>query len=176
MGEIVKTAWADAKFNADFICIETYSGYRSSQADPQGVQHLVCPDVSDQELGAAVLDALAHSRFVLPEPRKDVWIHPEATFDMSLYDFDLNNQRYSEWVCKLIELYSYKSRRALFKGMKSCGVESKNDEITIRPSHHEKLEAWSGKGISESDYVIVSANSTPSDIGAALRLAFSRCT
>lgn len=176
MSEIVKTAWADAKFNTDFICIETYSGYRSSQADPQGAQHLVRPDASDQELGAALLDALAHSRFVLPEPRKDIWIHPEATFDMSLYDYDLNNQRYVEWVCKLMEVYGYKNRRALFKDMKNCGVESKNDGITIRPRHHEKLEAWSGKGISESDNVVIPANSSPAEVGAALRLAFSRCT
>ncbi|WP_338052467.1 contact-dependent growth inhibition system immunity protein [Stutzerimonas marianensis] len=46
----------------------------------------------------------------------------------------------------------------------------------MRPSHHEKLEAWSGKGLSESDYVIIPSGSSPSDVGAALRLAFSRCT
>lgn len=176
MSEIVKTAWADAKFNTDFICIETYSGYRSSQADPQGVQHLVRPDANDQELGTALLDALAHSRFVLPEPRKDIWIHPEATFDMNLYDYDFNNQRYAEWVCKLMDVYGYKNRRALFKDMKSCGVESKSGEVTIRPRHHEKLEAWSGKGISESDNVVIPSNSSPAEVGAALRLAFSRCT
>lgn len=175
MSEIVKTAWADAKFNTDFICIETYSGYRSSHADPQGVQHLVRPDASDLELGAALLDALEHSRFVLPEPRKDVWIHPEATFDMRLYDYDLNNQRYAEWVCKLMRIYGYKTRRALFKDMKSCSVESRREVITIRPSCHEKLEVWSGKGIASSEHVTIPSKSTSSDVGAALRLAFSRC-
>jgi hypothetical protein len=176
MSEIVKTAWAGAKFNSDFIFIETYSGYRSSQADPLGAQHLVRPDASDQELGVALLDALARSRFVLPEPRKDVWIHPEATFDMSLYDYDLNNQRYSDWIDRLMGAYGYKTKRALFKDMKSCSVENKLGEIVIRPSCHEKLEAWSGKGIVESDYVVIPANSPASDVGGALRLAFSRCT
>lgn len=60
--------------------------------------------------------------------------------------------------------------------MKKCSIESKGGQITIRLGHHEKLEAWSGKGLSESDYVIISSGSSPSDVGAALRLASSRCT
>lgn len=67
---VVKTAWADAGVNKEFIYVKTYSGYRSCRADPQGVGHHTNPDVSDRELGTAVLDALAHSRFVLPEPAK----------------------------------------------------------------------------------------------------------
>ncbi|MGG7554907.1 contact-dependent growth inhibition system immunity protein [Pseudomonas sp. ES3] len=175
MSEIVKAAWAEVKANSDFISVKTFSGYNSCRADPQGVDCLMSPDISDQELGASVLEALAQSRFVLPEPRKDVWIHPEATFDKGLYDYGLTNQRYEAWVGSLIERYGYKSKRALFKDMKRCSVESKNGEIIIRPSRHEKLEAWSGKGISESDYVVVSLNSSSAEVGAALRLAFDRC-
>lgn len=176
MNDVVKTTWADAGVNKEFIYVKTYSGYRSSRADPQGVEHHARPEISDQELGVVVLDALAHSRFVLPEPRKDVWIHPEATFDMDLYDYDLTSQRYDQWVSSTLERYSYKNKCALFKDMKKCSIESKGGQITIRPSHHEKLEAWSGKGLSESDYVIIPSGSSPSDVGAALRLAFSRCT
>lgn len=176
MSDVVKTTWADAGVNKEFIYVKTYSGYRSSQADPQGVEHFFGPDATDKELGFAVLDALAHSRFVLPEPRKDVWIHPEATFDMELYDYNSTNQRYDQWVGSTLERYVYKTRRALFKDMKKCSIESKMGQITIRPSHHEKLETWSGKGLSESDYVIIPNGSSPSDLGAALRLGFSRCT
>lgn len=60
--------------------------------------------------------------------------------------------------------------------MKNCSVELVKDTLIIQPSHHEKLEAWSGKGITESDYVVVSVNSSPGEVGAALRLAISRCT
>ncbi|WP_313117511.1 contact-dependent growth inhibition system immunity protein [Ectopseudomonas guguanensis] len=176
MNDVVKTAWADAGVNKEFIYVKTYSGYRSSRADPKGVEHHASLDVSDQDLGAMVLDALAHSRFVLPEPRKDVWIHPEATFDVDLYDYDLTIQRYNQWIDNTLGRYSYKNKRALFKDMKKCSIESKDGQIVIRPSHHEKLEAWSGKGVSESDYVIIPSGSGPSDIGAALRLAFNRCT
>ena len=171
-----RQAWADAGINKEFIYVKTYSGYRSSRADPQGVEYCISPEVSDQVLGDAVLDALAHSRFVLPEPRKDVWVHPEATFDADLYDYDLTNQRYDHWVGSTLARYGYKTKRALFKDMKKCSIESRRGQITIRPSHHEKLESWTGKGISESDYVVIPADSSPSDVGAALRLAFSRCT
>ncbi len=55
----------------NLFTLKLTSGYRSSRADPQGVEHHASPEISDQELGVVVLDALAHSRFVLPEPRKD---------------------------------------------------------------------------------------------------------
>ncbi|EPS9462270.1 CDI system immunity protein CdiI-o11, partial [Escherichia coli] len=44
-----------------------------------------------------------------------------------------------------------------------------------RPSFHEKLEAWSGNRINESDYVVLPADSSPTEIGSGLRLALSRC-
>lgn len=176
MNDVVKSAWAGAICNGDFICVETYSGYRSSRRDPKGAQHLLVPDVSDEALGAAFLDALARSRFVLSEPRADVWIHPEAEFDSDLYDYKQGIERYAEWAKTLMGRYGYKTKRALFKEMKNCSIESQNGTITIRPSHHEKLEAWSGDGIGKENYVLISANSPPAEIGAALRLAFSRCT
>lgn len=176
MNDVVKTAWADAGINNELVYVITYSGYRSSRADPLGVEHYASPDISDQALGEAVLDALAHSRFVLPERREEVWIHPEATFDRDLYDNNLTIQRYKQWVGSTLERFGYKTRRALFKDMKKCSIESKEGQITIRPSHHEKLEFWSGKGISEKLCVTVPFESPPADIGAALRLVFTRCT
>lgn len=135
----------------------------------------MAPDVNNEELGACVQEALARSRFVLSEPRNDVWIHPEATFDRDLYDYDLTNRRYDQWVASVMDRYEYKTKRALFKDMRRCSIESKNGEITIRPSCHEKLEGWSGKGIAESDCVVISVTGSPAEVGAALRLALGRC-
>jgi hypothetical protein len=59
--------------------------------------------------------------------------------------------------------------------MKHCGTTLIDQVITIRPSNHEKLEAWSGKNISEDNYVILSLDNSPEEIGAGLKLAFSRC-
>jgi len=75
-----------------------------------------------------------------------------------------------------MDRYGYRTKRALFKNMKSCGILAEGDVIIISPSRHEKLEAWGrekGDGIED---VVIEANRSPSEIGAALRLAFSRCT
>lgn len=176
MNDAIKMAWANAKLNKDFLCIQTYSGYGSSRADHKGSMHLLPFDASDKAVGEALLDALSKSRFVLPEPRNDVWVHPEATFDSDLYDLNAMEQRYQEWVSLLMERYGYRSKRALFKDMKSCNIKSRLGEFVMTPSHHEKLEAWSGKGISDSDNVVILATSSPSEVGVALRLALSRCT
>lgn len=174
--DVVLMTWANAKLNKEFLCIQTYSGYGSSQADNKGAMHLLTPDASDEEIGEAILDALSKSRFVLPEPRKDVWIHPEATFDRDLYDLESMMKRYNAWVAKLMVLYRYKTKRALFKEMKSCNVKNKLGVLEITPSRHEKLEAWSGDGFTDADNVVIAANSTPAQIGSALRLVFMRCT
>ena len=55
--KITKGAWANAKFNGDFILVETFSGYTSSMRDSKGKQHFLAPDAGDEELGLAVQDA-----------------------------------------------------------------------------------------------------------------------
>jgi hypothetical protein len=48
--------------------------------DEQGAQHLLALDASDEALGVALLNALGHSRFVLPDGVKESghWIIPEG--------------------------------------------------------------------------------------------------
>ena len=59
--------------------------------------------------------------------------------------------------------------------MMRCSIEISDGRLTISPSCHEKLEAWSGKGISDDDKVVLSVNGTKEEIGAGVRLALSRC-
>ena len=93
-----------------------------------------------------------------------------------MYDRDKTVERYKDWIGRLQEKYSYKTKRALFKDMKRCGIKCRMGQIIIRPSHHEKLELWTGKGLSESDFFNVLFESDSAVIGATLRLAFNRCT
>lgn len=156
--------WASAKENGDFLCIETYSGLGRAGYDPEGAHHFLAPDASAEAVGVALLDALNRSR--------QLTLKEYGVF----FDFEKSKQQYASWVSALMARYGYKTRRALFKNMKDCFVELKNGKLTIQPSHHEKIEAWSGDGITEDDYVVIPADSTAAEIGAALRLAFSRCT
>lgn len=60
--------------------------------------------------------------------------------------------------------------------MRLCILVRKNEMITIIPNHHVKLEAWDGEGLIEADNVVIPSTSSMSEVGVALRLAFSRCT
>lgn len=165
MNDVNEKAWAAAKFNNYFIYIETYSGFFNCLPDPEGKRFFLSRFSSDIELGARLIEALAVSRTVDPKKSPDF--------------FDIRGRvikEYDEWVAQVMVKFNYQTRRALFKNMKSCSVDAVDGLITLRPSHHEKLEAWSGKGITQKDHVIISSSSPHEEIGAALRLAFSRCT
>ncbi|HAW1086600.1 TPA: CdiI family contact-dependent growth inhibition immunity protein, partial [Escherichia coli] len=115
-------------------------------------------------LGEEILQALSDSRTL------DVLEDRVAFFDL-----EKSKEQYAAWIATLMEKYGYRTKRALFKNMKKVGIHLVNDVITIRPSFHEKLEAWSGNRINESDYVVLPADSSPTEIGSGLRLALSRC-
>jgi len=74
-----------------------------------------------------------------------------------------------------MERYGYRTRRALFKDMEYCGIFRKDEKIVFWPLIHKKLELWSRLKSDGIEDVIVPANGSPSEIGAALRLAFDRC-
>lgn len=176
MNQVTQASWAEALCNADLVSIETRSGYRSNRADPKGAQHLLSPDASDEVLGKALLDSLERSRFVVSAPREGTWMHPDAEFDNDLYDFEKSAARYEVWKRSLMDRYGYKTHQALFKGMKSCSIERRGGLITIAPMHHEQLEAWGRTKDDGIEDVVIPAESTHAELGAALRLAFSRCT
>jgi hypothetical protein len=153
---------ATAKINEKFICIVPQSGYRLAMAEPTAREHLLSPDTPDEGVGQAILGAIAESRFLSLD---------EANVLRSTADL-----RYAEWVRQLMARYDYRTKQALFKGMKSCSIVRAEANLVIAPSHHDKLDSWSrtkGDGIED---VVVPFDSSLVKIGAALRLAFSRCT
>lgn len=152
---------AGAVRNREFICIETYSGRGLLRSDPEGSNHIFATDVDDAMLGTALWDALDNSRFLSTDEAKQ------------FLDRDRVKQDFENWVQDMITRYSYKNRRDLFKDMASCNVKLVGDLISIGPTSHPKLEAWEGLRADKS--VIVSANSTAAEVGAALRLGFTRC-
>ena len=176
MNEVIRGTWASAIFNGDFICVETWSGYRGgSHADPKGSQIFLKPDASDEAIGLAVLAALVGSRWVLPAPRDGFVDPPGLEYDMDLYDYKLNIERYAAWTKSLMERFGYKTKRALFKNMENCAIDVTSGVMKIIPKRHVKLEAWEGLGPNNAGAVEISADSSPAEIGAALRLAFTRC-
>jgi hypothetical protein len=156
--------WAGAVSNPQMMSVDTWSGYRVTIGDPAGPQHDFRHEVSDEELGAAVLDCLSHSRFLDTPELQDELFHPDAAA-----------RSYASWIERLMRFCGYKTKRALFKDMLSCSIEQEDGTITIRPSRHEKLEAWSAEGFTDADNVVIRADAPPGEIGAALREALRRC-
>ncbi|MBB3225554.1 hypothetical protein FHW69_000144 [Luteibacter sp. Sphag1AF] len=160
----METQWAGAVDNGDFICIDTYSGNGLLGRDTEGVSEILGAGENNENLGCAVIRALAASR--------------EITLDeySGYFNWEKRKASYTLWVNSLMQQFGYRTRKALFRNMRSCSIAVDDSSILFCPSHHEKLEAWSGDGISKDDYVVLPFDSSPADIGAALRLAFSRCT
>lgn len=60
--------------------------------------------------------------------------------------------------------------------MKNLNLEIYERNFIMRPWHQEKLGAFGPTKNKEADNVIIPADSSPEDIGKAVRLALSRCT
>jgi hypothetical protein len=174
--DVERGYWASVLFNGDLFLIQTRSGFRGgTNVDFKCVAHHLWPDASDEALGLAVLDAMSHSRWVLGIPRAGI-VYPAAVeFDKDLHNLELSMGRYQQWIADLMTQNSYKTKRALFKNMHSCSVDKYKDGIKMRPSRHEKLEAWGSEKSDDIENVIIPADSTAAEIGAALKLAFTRC-
>ena len=163
MTDVTWASRAHAFATDRFFLLQTLSGLRSAAWDPEGGSHFLPPDSSDEVLGQALMDCLDRSRQIAVE-EVDRFFDPK-----------LSKQLYEASVERMLKESGYKSRHKLFKNMLCCWVDRKQEVITIRPTCHERLEAWSGKGIDESDLLRVMRDASASVIGASLRAAFARC-
>lgn len=156
--------WTSCYCNNEFLLIETQSGLGMVAADPLFPSYLLQPDASEQEIGDTILQALSDSRTLNKLEER-----------VAFFDLEKGKEQYVAWTTMLREKYGYKTKKALFKDMKNCGIHCVNGVITISPTRHEKLEGWGrekGDGIED---VILSVDCSPAEIGAGLRLALSRC-
>jgi hypothetical protein len=153
---------SSSKINNKFINIESYSGYSLKFSDPEAPEFLFDITVSNEDLGKAVLESLKNSRF----------LELEKAYELE----EICQENYPKWIAGLMERYGYKTKRALFKDMNSCDIVLRDQTIVIEPCHHETLEGWGSGKITAKDYVHVPFDAPPAEIGAALRLGFSRCT
>ena len=154
--------WASCYYTNKFLLIETQSGLGRTSMDPLFLPHLLSPDADDQCAGETILRALSNSRTL-----------NDLEDRVAFFDLEKGKEKYAIWISRLIDKYGYKTKRSLFKDMNHCIIHYVNEVITISPMRHEKLEAW--EGLEQSENVILSADNSPAEIGAGLRLALSRC-
>lgn len=166
MTEAEYRKWASVYSNGDFYIALTNSGYRSCVRDPIGCEDHLGLGATDEELGKAVLEAIAQSRFLRPERREEF----EQFFNPARIAAS-----YATWVSSLLARYKYKTKRDFFKHMALCNITVSGDKMEISPTRHEKLESWGREENDGLEDVLLAASSTPEDVGKALRIAFSRC-
>jgi len=155
------TREAGAFITKQFIEIKTYSHYRMSLSDPSVKSTVLVVDAPEEALGQALLIALAHSRFLSLEEARQIRLTGQTN--------------YQTWIKERMQQFRYKSKRALFRYMNHCFISSFEGRITIRPQCHEKIEGWGRERDDGIENVILPDTAHPSEVGAGLRLAFSRC-
>jgi hypothetical protein len=145
----------------EFVCVSTQSGRGLLRRDPQGVTQTLDVGAPDSELGSAIVQALAKSRFLSSEEAR------------AFFDKASNIDDWEAWVRFLMTKYGYPSRKALFQQMKSCDVRRVGDAIEFLPSRHVESEAW--EALDPSEALTINADATADEIGAAARIALQRC-
>ena len=147
--------------NDRFVCVLSYSGRMAAAMDPNGAEHLLAPDADNESLGSSLLDALQKSR-VLNIEEVRIFFDPQRIA-----------KDYAAWVERLMSRYRFKSKRALFNGMKHCNVHVRAGNISIKPTYHEKSEGWAGMG---AEFELVLPSQAPAiEVGGALREGLRRC-
>ena len=150
---------ADIQGNREFVSVRAQIGYRTRLIDPGFREILLSPDATGATLGEAILTAVSASRA----------IRLEEAMALSA----AAREQYEFWVKEISERYGYASRKALFRYMRSCSVDLRPGGLTFVPTNHVRAESWSG--LPQAEHVVIAPASTAEEVGAALRLAFSRC-
>lgn len=148
--------------NSVFTLIETYSGFRSGWADPEGQQIYLSPDASADSIGSALIKALEASRIFTLE-------------NLPIITREQHAERYEAWVKDVIQRYGFKNRAAMFKAMKSVDADVYHQKLHLLPTKHEKREAWGRSNSDKFEDVIISYPNQADAIGEAILLALSRC-
>jgi hypothetical protein len=151
----------DACINNEFLLVETMSKHGLLCKDFTIPDVLLSPNADNKDIGENILLSLSKSRAISKEEY------------LAFFNLEVTKKQIEDWEKNLMQKFGYKTKRALYRKMNRCGIYLKNGTITISPSNHEKLKAWSG--IRNAENVILSLNNSPEEIGAGLRLAFGRC-
>ena len=148
--------------NPKFIWLRSKTGYRLYTEFEGDFQRRLDADAPDPILGAGLLEALSHARFVAPSQDK------KHTYTTAAIE-----RGYASWVESVIRAGGYLSKRQAFNGMIYCRAKLQDGRIALQPYRHVRGDEW--EGLNEDQAVVVDENAGAESLGAALRLALARC-
>nr|WP_295173869.1 MULTISPECIES: contact-dependent growth inhibition system immunity protein [unclassified Variovorax] len=147
--------------NSELLYLWPMTGLRLLFIDPRVSAQLLSLNDDTETIGSALVQALTKSTILTSEEFQEIFRSGEI------------QKKGDEWDNLLIERFSYKSSKFLYKGMSKCSIREANGNITISPSLHNEIQSWTG--ISGVDDVILPAHSSNKEIGLALLEGFNRC-
>lgn len=178
--DVTRGWWAEARSHPDFLCVMTQSGYRGGQyIDDKGRELHLAPKATDEVLGEAVLDALSSSRWLLSKPKLGEIYYPDVQFDEEVAGYRNAALREAAWEKHVRKLYKLKYKKDLYVPMKRCEISRKDGKIIISCRVHypesQQGDCWGFDTNENAPFVILPDTASTNEIGAGLRLAFSRC-
>lgn len=111
---------AHTKMLKHFSVLESRATYRSSHYDPKGIQIIIEPAVSDEQLGEAAWEVLRAARFVPPD-------HP----DWHMFDKSITPEEEKAYHTSLMKRAGVKSRKQLYAGSILVTMRRENGIITL---------------------------------------------
>ncbi|MEX5729803.1 hypothetical protein Ga0609869_003156 [Rhodovulum iodosum] len=116
-----------------FTHIFSQAVYRAAVGDPRGYAAFLDPEPPREDLGRAVHDALAASRFITPDhPEWDTVMRPPTEDEIRAQEDDLKRRA------------GIKTRKALYNGAGLVSVTMRDGAIELRPLLHLGRGAWEG--------------------------------
>lgn len=148
-------------FNGSFFWIKTMSEGMLCYAEPDAEQHLLDADIEDAILGETIRKAFSASKVVsVPEFQK-------------IFASGIVQEKAEERRKFIMQQYGYKNKRALFKGMLSCSVYLKNEEIKLQATRQNGIDGYSAD---TSDYnAIISNNVSDTELALAVKECLKHC-
>jgi hypothetical protein len=157
-------ARAEVGFNGDFFQVISVSSGMLSYPELTSEVRYLEPDADDSALGDALRLALGESKQVSIAEFQKIFASGEI-------------QRIGEERNKYaMKKYSYKSKRAMFRKMMCCWINISENQIQIKPTHHNSIDGYSGISLDGDEILNLPVNATDAELGAALREGFNRCT
>jgi hypothetical protein len=154
--------WATINRTEKFICIEPMSGYRMTIREDDAFRIYLEPDAGENAIGEAVLTALDRSRFIYPLD------------DREFFRFERAKKNQRIWENEVMKKYKYKTKRDLYKNSDYCRVERSEGVIEIKP-HIRDTKPGFIRDVPKEKIVTIPTTDDPSLVGAAAKLALSRC-
>jgi CDI immunity protein len=146
--------------SAKFISVETLSGVPGLMyQEDKPYRVYLDPDATNELVGRTLLTALNKSRFV-------------NNSEPEFFDPDRATRVWANWEEDVMQRYGLKSRRDVYKSLDWCRGETFDGKIEIEP-HRRGSPGW--RSLPPEKTVIIPATDDAEVVGAAVRLALSRC-